>query len=153
MVALTDVTKLIDSKHDHSLRLPLKGRAYNRGDKSFLETLGIIGAWDGNGIRKEFIITPEPPSEAISIPLTHNFLPFPVWWSHNNSLLSFQFQFVTIYHVSGKVLLPFFPQFTFIYTREVLDNRKNSCPIFKDPKTIFKKENFLLKENVNRSAW
>lgn len=60
-MALTDVMKLIDSKHDDSLRLPTKRRAYNRGDKSFLGTARIIGACDDNGIRKEFVITPEPP--------------------------------------------------------------------------------------------
>lgn len=95
MVALTDVTKLIDSKHDHSLRLPIKGRAYNRGDKSFLGTTRIIGACDDNGIRKEFVITPEPPwNPFLLLPLPWPFYstnPYPAFLPDTCTLRSIPF--------------------------------------------------------------
>lgn len=62
--ALTDVTKLIDSKHDHQsvtafLSQKEEGRSNNRGEINHCsEATRIIGACDDNGIRKEFVITP-----------------------------------------------------------------------------------------------
>lgn len=69
--ALTDVTKLIDSKHDHQsvtafLSQKEEGRSNNRGEINHCsEATRIIGACDDNGIRKEFVITPEPPFESL----------------------------------------------------------------------------------------